>query len=61
MIRIANENDREIWLELRRIVYEGCSEDFHQEDINIWLRDPDKVCFLLEVDGKVAGFLEAFH
>ena len=59
MIRIATEEDREGWLELRRIVYEGCPEEFHHEDINIWLRDPDKECFLIEVEGRLAGFLEA--
>lgn len=59
MIRTATDNDREIWLKLRKIVYTDCTDDFHEEDINIWMRDDDKECFFLEVNGRVAGFLEA--
>jgi aminoglycoside 6'-N-acetyltransferase I len=59
VIRTATDNDREIWLKLRKIVYTDCTDDFHEEDINIWMRDDDKECFFLEVNGRVAGFLEA--
>lgn len=59
MIRTATENDRKVWLALRKLVYTDCTDAFHEEDINIWMRDEDKECFLLEVDGRVAGFLEA--
>ena len=59
MIRTANENDREVWTKLRKLVYTDCTDAFHQADIDIWLRDADKECFLAEVDGVVAGFLEA--
>ncbi|MCH1442118.1 MAG: GNAT family N-acetyltransferase [Rubripirellula sp.] len=47
MIRTATDNDREIWLKLRKIVYTDCTDDFHEEDINIWMRDDDKECFFL--------------
>ncbi|MCB1120414.1 MAG: GNAT family N-acetyltransferase [Verrucomicrobiae bacterium] len=59
MIREATEKDRPVWMELRRLVYTDCTDAFHHEDINIWLRDPDKECFMAEMDGAVAGFLEA--
>ncbi|MDG2167338.1 MAG: GNAT family N-acetyltransferase [Opitutales bacterium] len=59
VIRIATEYDRDVWKALRGIVYDGCPEAVHEEDINIWLRDSDKVCFLIEENSKVAGFLEA--
>ena len=59
MIRISTEEDRPVWLELRKLVYTDCSDEFHEEDINIWMRDEDKECFLIEEDGQVVGFLEA--
>ena len=59
MIRTATEDDRAVWAELRKLVYTDCSDAFHHEDINLWLRDEGKECFIAEVDGKVAGFLEA--
>lgn len=59
MIRIAKSTDRTIWLKLRRLVYTGCADGFHEAEIDIWLRDPDKECFLAEREGKVVGFLEA--
>ena len=59
MIRTATEEDRPVWLELRKLVYTDCSDEFHEEDINIWMRDEDKECFLIEEDGQVVGFLEA--
>ncbi len=59
VIRSATKEDRAIWKELREIVYAGCSDEVHEEDIKIWLHDADKVCFLIEENSKVAGFLEA--
>jgi hypothetical protein len=54
---MAKEDDRPIWLQLRWIVYTDCSDAFHEEDINIWLKDPDKECFLSEKEGRV-GYLK---
>ena len=59
VIRTATEEDRPVWLELRKLVYTDCSDEFHEEDINIWMRDEGKECFFMEVEGRVVGFLEA--
>ncbi len=59
MIRTASEEDRPVWMELRKLVYTDCTDDFHEEDIHIWLRDSDRECFLVELEGRVVGFLEA--
>ena len=59
MIRTATEEDRPVWIELRKLVYTDCSDTYHHEDIGLWLRDEDKECFLAEVDGEIVGFLEA--
>ena len=59
VIRTATENDRDVWVKLRTLVYTDCSDEFHHEDVNLWLRDDGKACFLKEVDGSVVGFLEA--
>ena len=47
------------WLRLRDAVYTGLDHEFHQQEMEIYYRDRDKICLLAcTEEGTVCGMME---
>jgi aminoglycoside 6'-N-acetyltransferase I len=59
-IRGPQAGDRPEWLRMRRGLWDDCTEDDHEREIDEYLREPLNRVFLAErPEGNLCGFLEA--
>ncbi|MDA0812390.1 MAG: GNAT family N-acetyltransferase [Verrucomicrobia bacterium] len=59
MITVADRVHLPVWLELRYQVYPSLQDDFHLTEMELWLRDPSKQCWIAFDHDEPVGFLEA--
>ena len=59
MITVAERKDEEDWLKLRQSVYGFHPEDFHRREMEMWLTDSTKCCWLAREQEEAVGILEA--
>jgi aminoglycoside 6'-N-acetyltransferase I len=61
MITQAGREHVKDWLWLREQVYHGVSAAFHQTEIEIFLNDPTRACFIEYAGKQPLGFVEVTH
>ena len=57
-IVVATRKYRTDWLHLRKKVYDGLSDLFHVQELEIFLSDPQRICFLYYVEQRAVGLIE---
>ncbi len=59
MIVVADRIHIEVWIQLREQVYSAIGREFHLQEIETWLTDPTRRCWIAFDQTEAVGFLEA--
>ena len=57
-IVVATRENRDDWLDLRKALYTGLDDRFHLNEIDLFLNDSKRNCFLHYIETEATGFVE---